>query len=161
MGSIRYILQIMTPDIEVSRDVAAPPAVIFAAITDITRMGEWSPECVSAEWNEGFSAPALGAMFTGHNRNGDKEWSVEAKIVDLVDNQRFFFDCIVRDFVFSKWGYTIEATNSGCRITEYTQDLRLESSLERSTMISGVSDRATHNRAGMEATLERIAAAIE
>ena len=103
MRSTRYILQIMTPDIEVSRDVAAPPAVIFAAITDITRMGEWSPECVSAEWNEGFSAPALGAMFTGHNRNGDKEWSVEAKIVDLVDNQRFFFDCIVRDFVFSKW----------------------------------------------------------
>jgi uncharacterized protein YndB with AHSA1/START domain len=158
---IRSILQPMTPDLEVSRDIAASPAAVFAAITDITRMGEWSPECVRAEWNEGFSAPAVDAVFTGHNRNGDKEWSVEAKIVELVDNERFFFDCIVRDLVFSKWGYSIEATNTGCRITEHSQDLRPESSLERSTMISGVSDRATHNRAGMEATLERLAAAFE
>ena len=151
----------MTPDLEVSRDIAASPADVFAAITDITRMGEWSPECVRAEWNEGFSAPAVGAMYTGHNQNGDKEWSIEAKIVELVDNERFFFDCIVRDFVFSKWGYSIEATEAGCRVTEYSQDLRPESSLERSTAISGVADRKTHNRAGMEATLERLAAAVE
>ena len=68
---IRSILQPMTPDLEVSRDIAASPAAVFAAITDITRMGEWSPECVRAEWNEGFSAPAVDAVFTGHNRNGD------------------------------------------------------------------------------------------
>lgn len=158
---IRSILEPMTTDLEVSRDIAASPADVFAAITDITRMGEWSPECVRAEWNEGFSAAAVDAMFTGHNRNGDKEWSVEAKIVEFVDNERFFFDCIVRDFVFSKWGYSIEATDTGCRITEHSQDLRPESSHERSTMISGVSDRATHNRAGMEATLERLAATFE
>lgn len=151
----------MTPDIEVSRDIAASPAAVFAAITDITRMGEWSPETVSAEWNDGFSAPVVDAVFTGHNRNGDKEWSIEAKIVELVENKRFFFDCMVRDFVFSKWGYAIEATESGCRVTEYSQDLRPESSLERSAMISGVADRATHNRAGMEATLARLAAAVE
>ena len=114
-----------------------------------------------AEWNEGFSEPAVGAIFTGHNRNGDKEWTVPATIVELVDNERFFFDCIARDFVFAKWGYAIDATDEGCRVTEYWQDLRPESSHKRSTMISGVADRAAHNRAGMEATLERLAAAVE
>jgi len=151
----------MTPDLEVSRDIAASPEAVFAAITDITRMGEWSPETVRAEWNEGFSAPAVDAVFTGHNRNGDKEWSIEAKIVELVDNERFFFDCMSSGYVFSKWGYSIEPTNTGCRVTEYSQDLRPETALERSAQVSGVVDRASHNLAGMEATLERLAAAVE
>ena len=154
----------MTPDLEVSREIAAPPEAVFAAITDLTRMGEWSPECVRAEWSEGFSGPEAGAMFIGHNQNGDKTWTIESEIVELVDNERFFFDCksgIRPDFTFAKWGYSIEPTEVGCTVTEYWQDLRPESSLERSAQISGVSDRVTHNRAGMEATLERLAAALE
>jgi uncharacterized protein YndB with AHSA1/START domain len=150
----------MDPDIEVSRDIAAPASVVFAALTDVSRMGEWSPETYSAEWNEGSDGPALGAVFTGHNRNGDKEWSTEAEIVELVTDQRFFFDCSVRGFVFSKWGYVIEATDSGCRVTEYNQDLRPEAALARSAEVSGVEDRLAHNRAGMQATLERLAAAL-
>ncbi len=151
----------MTPDVSVSRDIAASPAAVFAALTDISRMGEWSPENYLCEWNEGFDAPAVGAMYTGHNRNGDKEWKTESRITELVENERFYFDCIVRDFVFSKWGYDIEATDKGCRVTEHTQDLRPEAALERSAQISGVADRPSHNRAGMEATLERLANALE
>lgn len=154
----------MTPDLEISRDIAASAEAVFAAITDITRMGEWSPECVRAEWSESFSKPALGAMFMGHNVNGDKEWSIESKVVELAENERFFFDCIssvTPGFVFASWGYSIEATDSGCTVTEYWQDLRPEFMMARSAQTSGVSDRLAHNRAGMEATLERIAAAVE
>ena len=151
----------MTPDVQVSRTIAAAPEVVYAAVTDITRMGEWSPENVRAEWNDGVDAPAVGATFTGHNRHGDKEWTTEAEIVELVPSERFFFDCSVRGFVFSKWGYTIEPAEGGCIVTEYAQDLRPESALERSASISGVTDRLTHNRAGMEATLARLAAAVE
>jgi uncharacterized protein YndB with AHSA1/START domain len=150
----------MTPDIEVSCDIAASPSVVFAALTDISRMGEWSPETYRAEWNEGFDGAELGAVFTGHNRNGDKEWSTQAEIVELVPDRRFFFDCSVRGFVFSKWGYAIEATDSGCRVTEYNQDLRPESARARSAQLSGVEDRLAHNRAGMRTTLERLAAAL-
>lgn len=151
----------MTPDLSVSRVIAAPPEAVFAALTDITRMGEWSPETHNAEWNEGFTQASNGAMFTGHNRNGDKEWSVEAKIVDLVQDERFFFDCIARDYVFAKWGYSIEPVAGDSRVTEYWQDLRPDIGVERSKAISGVEDRVSHNRAGMEATLERLAAALE
>lgn len=151
----------MEPDVVVSREIAAPPEVVFAAIADITRMGEWSPETWKAEWTNGHTEAAVGATYTGHNRNGDKEWSIDAEIVDFVANERFFFDCNVRGYVFSKWGYTIEPTDAGCRVTEYTQDLRPESALERSAQISGVTDRVSHNRATMEATLERLAAAVE
>jgi uncharacterized protein YndB with AHSA1/START domain len=151
----------MTPDVEVSRKIAASPKAVFAALSDITRMGEWSPETQSAEWNEGFSEPALDAVFTGHNRNGDKEWSIEARIVDFVPDERFFFDCSVRDFVFSQWGYVLEATDDGCRITEYWQDHRPEEIRRKLSPISGVTDRVAHNREGMVATLDRLAAAVE
>lgn len=151
----------MTPDLEVARDIAATPSAVFSAITDITRMGEWSPETHKAEWNEGSDGPAIGARYTGHNRHGDKTWSIEAEIVELVENERFFFDCNSRGFVFSKWGYSIEPIDGGCRVTEYWQDLRPESALEVSKSVSGVADRVAHNRAGMEATLERLAAALE
>lgn len=153
--------RVMTPDVQVSRTIAAPPAAVFAALTDITRMGEWSPETVRAEWNDGVSAAAVGATFTGHNRNGDNEWATEATVVDLVPDERFFFDCRVGDFVFSKWGYSIEPADGGCVVTEYAQDLRPASALEYSAQVSGVTDRLTHNRAGMEATLERLARALE
>lgn len=151
----------MTPDLEVSRDIAASPSAVFAALTDVTRMGEWSPETYRAEWDDGFDRAAVGAVFTGHNRNGDKDWSTQATIVELVPDERFFFDCSFHGFVFAKWGYAIEPTPSGCRVIEYTQDLRPESALAMSAEMSGVADRHTHNRAGMELTLERLAAAVE
>ena len=79
----------MIPDIEVSRDIAASPAAVFAALTDITRMGEWSPENYRSEWNEGYDHAEVGAEHTGHNRNGDKEWTTMSRIVELVQLRYF------------------------------------------------------------------------
>ena len=61
----------MSRNVEVSRDIAASPEAVFAAISDVTRMGEWSPECHACEWGDGATAPAVGVTFTGHNRHGD------------------------------------------------------------------------------------------
>ncbi len=151
----------MTPDLEVSRDIAASPAVVFAALTDVTRMGEWSPETHAAEWAEGSTGAEVGAVFTGHNRNGDNEWTTEAVVVECVENERFVFDCRVGDFVFASWGYGIEATDQGCRVTEYWQDHRPDSVKAMSVEISGVEDRVAHNEAGMAETLARLATAVE
>lgn len=151
----------MESDLDVSREFSAPPAAVFGAISDITRMGEWSPECVRSEWQEGFDQPALGAKFIGHNKNGEHEWTTEAEIVEFAENERFIFDCMVGDFVFATWGYSIEATDAGCRVTEHWQDKRPEEMRGKPSKISGVTDRVAHNRLGMEQTLERIAAAVE
>ncbi len=151
----------MEPDVEVSREIAASPEAVFAAITDITRMGQWSTEMISAEWNEGFGNAAVGAQFTGHNKAGDAEWSTRATITELVDNERFFFDCDMNDFVFSKWGYVITATDGGCSVTEVSQNLIPEEMRSASSGISGVEDRDARNRQTMTATLANLAAALE
>ncbi len=151
----------MNATVEVSRDIAAAPAAVFAAISDVTRMGEWSPECHTCEWDDGATGPAVGVMFTGHNRNGDKEWTTQGRITACDPGERFAFDALFGDFVFAKWSYDIEATDTGCRVTESWVDLRPAAAIEAAAEISGVADRTAHNRAGMEATLAGLAAAVE
>ena len=151
----------MDDRIEISRDIAAPPEVVYAAISDVTRMGEWSEECHTCEWHEGFDGPVVGATFDGHNRNDDKEWTSQGKVVEAEPGRAFAFECSMMDFHFSTWGYRIEPTPTGCRVTEWSEDLRPESVLAFSKEMSGVDDRAGRNRQTMSATLERLAAACE
>lgn len=151
----------MTERIEVVRDIAAPAELVYAAISDVTRMGEWSEECRACEWHEGVDGPAVGATFDGHNRHGDHEWTTQGTVVEADPGRAFAFECSMGGFHFSTWGYRIEPTGSGCRVTEWTEDLRPASAMEFSRQLSGVDDRAARNRATMGATLERLAAALE
>jgi uncharacterized protein YndB with AHSA1/START domain len=151
----------MTRHVEVSRSIAASPDEVYAAISDVTRMGEWSVECHACEWHEGVEGPAVGARFDGHNRNGEHEWVTQGTITVAEPGREFVFECSMRDFHFSTWGYRIEPTESGCVVTEWSDDLRPESALQYSAQVSGVSDRAERNRQTISGTLDRLAAALE
>ena len=151
----------MADTIEISRDIAAAPEAVYAAISDVTRMGEWSEECYACEWHEGFDGPAVGAVFDGHNRNGTHEWTTQGTVVEAEPGRAFAFECTSSGFHYATWGYRIEPTEGGCRVVEWSEDLRPESALEYSKQISGIDDRAGRNRQTMSTTLERLAAALE
>jgi uncharacterized protein YndB with AHSA1/START domain len=151
----------MPERIEVSREIAAPPEAVYAAISDVTRMGEWSEECVACEWHDGHAVPAVGATFDGHNRNGDHEWTTQGKVIEADVGRAFAFECSMYDFHYSTWGYRIEPTASGSMVTEWSEDLRPEAALEMSRQLSGVDDRAERNNQTMSGTLDRLAAALE
>ena len=151
----------MAPRIEASRDIAASPEAVYAAISDVTRMGEWSEECHTCEWHDGIDGPVIGATFDGHNRNGEHEWSTQGTVIEAEPGRAFAFECSMFDFHFSTWGYRIEPTATGCRVTEWSEDLRPESAMELSKQTSGIDDRAARNRQTMSGTLDRLAAALE
>jgi uncharacterized protein YndB with AHSA1/START domain len=151
----------MATRLEVSRDIAAPPELIYAAISDVTRMGEWSEECQACEWHEGYDGPVVGATFDGRNRYGEHEWTTQAKVIEAEPGRSFAFECSMMEFHYSTWGYRIDPTESGSRVTEWSEDLRPESAIEFSRQVSGVDDRAERNRLTMSATLERLAVALE
>jgi uncharacterized protein YndB with AHSA1/START domain len=151
----------MVDKLDISRDIAAPPEVVYAAISDVTRMGEWSEECYACEWHEGFDGAAVGATFDGHNRHGEHEWTSQGKVTQAEPGRAFAFECSMFDFHYSTWGYRIEPTATGCRVTEWSEDLRPDSALELSKQMSGVDDRPERNRQTMSGTLERLAAAVE
>ena len=151
----------MADRIEITRDIAAPSHEVYAAISDVTRMGEWSEECIACEWIEGSDGPAVGATFAGHNRNGEQAWTTQCRIVEADPGRAFTFECSMYDFHYATWGYRFEPTDTGCRVTEWSDDFRPESALEMSKKLSGVDDRGTRNRHTMSGTLERLAAACE
>jgi uncharacterized protein YndB with AHSA1/START domain len=151
----------MTDQVSVTREIGAPAAQVWAMVSDVTRMGEWSPENEGGEWLHGASGPEPGARFRGTNRNGKKQWKTVATIVESQPGRVFSFRVTAPGLKVAEWRYEFEATAIGCRVTETWIDQRGVVVKTLGKPVSGVADRAGHNRAGMEQTLERLAAAAE
>ncbi len=49
-------------------EVAARPELVWDLVADVTRVGEWSPECIWAAWLGEPGRPLPGARFIGRNR---------------------------------------------------------------------------------------------
>lgn len=143
----------MTTSVSVSRSIAAPAERVFALVTDLTRMGEWSPENVGGEWAKGVTGAAVGARFNGHNRNGSKSWSTTCRVVEHEAPSRFAFEVTAGPFKVARWEYRIEPHDGGCTVTETWTDRRNGMVARLGGLFSGVSDRAEFNRTSIETTL--------
>ena len=151
----------MGEQIQVVRVISAEPGALYALVADIERMGEWSPETEACEWTKGAAGPSVGATFQGKNRNGKKKWSTNCTVVVADPGKAFAFDVTAGPFKVARWGYSFEPSGDACRVTETWTDHRGRIATWAGKPASGVADRAAHNRAGMEHTLERLAAAAE
>jgi hypothetical protein len=103
-----------------SIDIAAPPDVVYDLITDVTRMGEWSPECYRCEWLDGAHAPAAGVRFRGFNRRGLLRWERTA-VIDTAERGREFTFTTVNDRSGrreTRWRYDIQPSPPGTLLTE-------------------------------------------
>lgn len=151
----------MSDDVIVRRHIDAPATQVWSMISDITRMGEWSPESTGGKWIKGAGGPAVGAKFSGTNRNGKKKWSTIGTVVAAEPGERFAFVVDVGPIAISQWSFDLESGETGCTVTETWTDRRGRFARAIGKPASGVADRTSHNRASMEVTLERLAAAAE
>ena len=148
-------------EVSVSRTIDAAPDRLWAMISDVTRVGEWSPETTSCAWQRGATGPAVGARFVGTNRNGRRTWSTTCTVVEAEPGRSFVFDVTAGPFNVSRWAYRITPNGDTSNVTETWTDRRNRLVTLLGKPLSGVSDRASHNRQGMEATLSRLAAVAE
>jgi uncharacterized protein YndB with AHSA1/START domain len=151
----------MSDEVRVQRSISAPADRVWAMISDVTRMGEWSPENTGGSWKRGATGPAVGAKFAGKNRNGTKKWSTVCTVTAAEPGSSFAFSVAAGPLKVAEWRYDIAPTDAGCTVTETWTDRRGGLIKKLGKPFSGVADRVTHNRAGMETTLERLAAAAE
>jgi ligand-binding SRPBCC domain-containing protein len=151
-----------TPGVlRVQRTIRAAPDEAWALISDITRMGEWSPETTGAVWKRGAKTPALGARFKGTNQLGAKTWSSTCTVTGCEPGRRFAFDVSIGPFSVAEWAYEFEPTEDGCLVSELWQDRRGGLVTWLSPVITGTRDRARRNEETMTATLDRLAAYAE
>ena len=85
----------MTYNVAVVREVLASPEKVWALVTDLPRMGEWSPENLGGEWLEGATCAAVGATFKGRNKNGKKKWGTNVVVNACDAPKKFSFGLMV------------------------------------------------------------------
>lgn len=146
---------------EVSVHVEAPVDRVWALVSDVTRIGEFSPETFEARWTRGSTGPAVGATFKGHvKRNGVGPTYWSGCRVTRCEPERVFEFAVGTDTVsVTHWGYRLEPEGTGTRVTEY---YRLEPSLPlRLYWLVLGRLRGRTNDGGMRTTLERMKTVLE
>ena len=149
--------------VSVSREVAAPADRVWTMVSDLSRMGDWSPENDGGRWTGTGTdgEPVVGDTFRGRNHRGRRNWTTNVTVIDAEPPRRFAFRLKIGALGGCDWIYEIEPTDAGCRVTETWVDERTRPLKVVGWLFTGVSDRASHNRATMEQTLERLAEAAE
>lgn len=146
--------------------INAAIADVFAAVTDVTRMGEWSPECVAVRWVGEASGPAVGAGFEGDNvvALGPitlKRWTTTSEIVAFERDALF-------EFVtegHTNWRYEFTESDpsaGGARATIVTESFSHPPYAGWQKFVYGrLANRQRAMTAGLRATLDRIKSVLE
>jgi uncharacterized protein YndB with AHSA1/START domain len=146
---------------EVSLHMEAPPERVWALASDVTRIGEFSPETFEAAWTRGSTGPEVGASFKGHvkrNGVGPTYWSA-CRVTACVPNELFEFQVGTKGVTMTNWGYRLAPEGTGTRVTEY---YRIEPHLAMRAYWTVLGPlRSRTNRSGMQTTLERMKAVVE
>ena len=69
------------PLLEDSIEIGADAQRVWALVSDVRRMAEWSPQVTSTRLRDSFEEVALGAEFTNRNHLGELEWTTHGRIV--------------------------------------------------------------------------------
>ena len=146
---------------EVEQHVAASPEVVYDLVSDVTRMGSWSPETSSCRWVGGATGPSVGARFVGTNRRGPLLWSTTCTVTAAERGRAFAFAVTFLGLPIADWGYTFARDRDGCQVVETWHDRRGTALRLGSVPVMGIHDRAAHNRRGMQHTLTMLARAAE
>jgi uncharacterized protein YndB with AHSA1/START domain len=152
------------PHDEVSLEIAATPETLYALVSDITRMGEWSPECVRCSWTKGSTGPSVGARFkaTNKGRRGPA-WFNTPRVTVAEPGHEFAFNRNGPGIGSYTWRYVMEPTATGTRVTEsFDAERPLGPVMTWLTeKWTGSADRDTDLRRGMTETLARLKAEAE
>lgn len=93
--------------------VSRVPEVLYGLVSDITRMGEWSPVCTACWWDD--DVRGVGAWFTGHNETPESTWETRSQVAADERDREFAF---IVGGDRTRWGYTFEPVDGGTRMTE-------------------------------------------
>ncbi|OBF07651.1 SRPBCC family protein [Mycobacterium sp. 852002-10029_SCH5224772] len=141
-----------------STEVRASADQIYAVVSNVTRIPEWSPETTRAKW----LAPN---RFQAWNRRRLGRWRTMANVVDAVPGQRFAFVVQAMGGDWTQWTYVIEP-GSAAGATRLTEEFRMCVGLPLSVVVFEhlflfVRDRRQDLQKNLDLSVERIKAIVE
>ncbi|WP_234311768.1 SRPBCC family protein [Streptomyces griseus] len=151
--------------VEESAVLSVPAESVYRAVSDVRRMGEWSPECIGV-WSRSRQFGA-GSRFIGFNRRRWWFWFTSCRVVRADHAREFAFEVRTFGMPVALWGYRFEDRGRSSLVTEYWRDLRTGRSAPAARLLGLVftgtppARRAAVNRDGMRRTLDRLKTALE
>lgn len=143
--------------------VAASPEALYDLVSDITRMGEWSPVCTGGQWDDDTHT-----WFTGTNATPERTWQTRCRVEVAERGREFtFVNCgFEGDVELVRWSYTFTPVDGGTQVSESWTVLddypaflgRVAPSLDVAEYLKGV---VPTTKQGMAETLARLKAAAE
>ena len=111
----------------VSVTVEADIDEVWGVVREVTRVGEWSHECVGAEWLVGADAPVPGARFRGRNRAGVIRWRRVCEIVSAEPYELLWVTVPTALYPdSSEWRITLTKADEGTTISQQFKVLRAQ-----------------------------------
>ena len=103
-----------------STHIAATPEAVYGLITDLSRMGEWSPETTKATWVGDATGPVAGAKFKGTNKLWLFRWSTTPTVEVAEPGREFTFVTTNKDgsTKYTRWSYVLTPAGDGTDVTE-------------------------------------------
>jgi uncharacterized protein YndB with AHSA1/START domain len=150
--------------VSVRTEIAVAPDAVWAAVSDVTRMGEWSPECTGAAWRGSPAGPVVGARFQGRNRKGGISWSTVCRVVEAAPGRAFAWDVSFGPIPVARWGFRLTpgGADGGMTVVEqFWQDRRDPVSTWTSETVLRTGGRADWNRRNMTVTLAALKRSLE
>jgi uncharacterized protein YndB with AHSA1/START domain len=147
------------PDFTESITIDAPPDRLYALVSDLPRMGEWSPECTRVTWTAGTTSAVAGARFIGHNRAGAIRWFTQGEVLEASPGRRFSFRIHFGPVPIALWTYEFTPTSTGCALSESWTDHRPAVLRPAFRWLFG--NRRHHNQSGIHKTLQALKSTAE
>jgi hypothetical protein len=99
--------------------VAADIDDVWDVIRDVTRVGEWSHECVEARWLGDAASAVPGARFRGRNRAGLMRWGRVCEVVSADPYELVWVTVSTPLFPdSSEWSISLTEADDGTHITQ-------------------------------------------
>jgi hypothetical protein len=141
-----------------SAEVRASADRVYAVVSDVTRIPEWSPETRRAEW----LAPD---RFRAWNRRRLGRWRTGANVVEAWPGHKFSFVVQAMGGDWTQWTYLIEP-GSAAGTTLLTEEIRMCVPLPLGVVLFErlflfVRDRRADLQKNLEVSVNRIRAIVE
>lgn len=141
--------------------IAQPPELVYAMVSDVTRMGEWSPVCRACWWEDS-TGPREGAWFVGRNETPERTWETRSQVVVAEPDREFAWEV---NGGWVRWGFAVAREDGGTRLTQSWHFLPrgIAGFHERygSEADSEIAARSAAARSGIPATLAAIKRSAE
>jgi uncharacterized protein YndB with AHSA1/START domain len=148
----------VAPLLQTQIDIDAPVWKVWALISDLQRMPQWSPQC---RWMRPIGALRPGTRTLNLNRRFRMFWPTTCTVVEVIPDKKLAFRVNTNRTI---WSYELEPEGQGTRVIESRHaenGVTAISSLSVNALFGGTSNFERELLEGMNASLATIKAVAE